>query len=39
MTSLTLFARPQVNIRAGRLPRGANGQPYFRTPLHAPTVL
>ncbi|GAA5939233.1 hypothetical protein JCM3775_007164 [Rhodotorula graminis] len=29
----------QVNIRAGRLPRGANGQPYFRTPLHAPTVL
>ncbi|GAA5913387.1 hypothetical protein JCM8208_004748 [Rhodotorula glutinis] len=29
----------QVNIRAGRLPRGANGQPYFRTPLYAPTVL
>jgi len=39
MTLLTLLARPQVNIRAGRLPRDANGQPYFRTPLHAPTVL
>ncbi|GAA5855078.1 hypothetical protein JCM9279_001802 [Rhodotorula babjevae] len=29
----------QVNIRAGRLPRGSTGQPFFRTPLHAPTVL
>ncbi|BGP43988.1 hypothetical protein JCM10450v2_008205 [Rhodotorula kratochvilovae] len=29
----------QVNIRAGRLPRGERGQPYFRTPIHAPAVL
>lgn len=39
---LTRLASPrlaQVNIRAGRLPRGKNGQPYFRTPIHAPTVL
>ncbi|GAA6057269.1 hypothetical protein JCM3770_004525 [Rhodotorula araucariae] len=29
----------QVNIRAGRMPRGVHGQPYFRTPVRAPAVL
>ncbi|TKA50069.1 hypothetical protein B0A53_06474 [Rhodotorula sp. CCFEE 5036] len=29
----------QVNIRAGRLPKGKDGRPYLRIPLHAPAIL
>ncbi|GAA5988454.1 hypothetical protein JCM10908_003573 [Rhodotorula pacifica] len=29
----------QVNIRAGHLPKGKDGRPYLRIPLHAPAFL